>query len=236
MATRAMRLHSRYQSQVVWGIPVDRSLWSGEFLSTDLRSLPVSRSGRPPPSPAMHGVFRHALRFSVVGTRLGVYAAAGRRTSSALPSPPSALRSQSLALPSPQPVPCSKIAGGIAATAVRTVVALTLRPPTLAAALPRERFVAGTFPSRRARRRRSTGARFQSDCLSRWLADPEERTISRHPVLKLTFIPHQNCEKNFQIAAGSSDHCVCPPGNRHQMLGTTQPWYWTQPLGDTGCV
>jgi hypothetical protein len=33
----------------------------------------------------------------------------------------------------------------------------------------------------------------------------------------------QNCEKNFQMAAGSSDQVVCPPLNRHQVLDAAQP-------------
>jgi len=46
----------------------------------------------------------------------------------------------------------------------------------------------------------------------------------------------QNCEKNFQIAAGSSDQVVCPPENKHHVVGTSHPWYSTQPFGVTGCV
>src|SRR5688572_18245171 len=46
----------------------------------------------------------------------------------------------------------------------------------------------------------------------------------------------QNCEKNFQIAGGSSDHVLCPPGNSHQKVGALQPWYSTHGLGFTGWV
>src|SRR5437762_12792057 len=48
--------------------------------------------------------------------------------------------------------------------------------------------------------------------------------------------PAQNCEKNFQMAACSSDHSMWPPGKRHQVLGTTQPSYCMQPFGETDFV